>query len=83
MGKDVVVVDCSLGCLDNKVRQYVETELKIIAKQQNKIFIVESDEPLSEESIIVKDKTVKLLATPNTIPASLEEHSLEKRIYCD
>ncbi len=65
MGKDVVVVDCSLGCLDNKVRQYVETELKIIAKQQNKIFIVESEEPLSDESILIKDKTVSMVSTPN------------------
>lgn len=64
MGKDVVVVDCSLGCLDNKVRQYVETELKIIAKQQNKIFIVESEEPLSDESILIKDKTVSIVSTP-------------------
>lgn len=61
LGRDVIVVDTSLESLDDRVRKYIENELREIARREGKIFLVESEWALSGESIEIRDKEVRLV----------------------
>jgi ABC-type multidrug transport system ATPase subunit len=63
LGYDIIIVDGSLNSLDVHVRRYVVHEMKKIAEQQGKIFIVKNDTPLCDEVITIKDGIIQLEKT--------------------